>query len=370
MKTAVTRTNAVAPTVVAAFCALASAGCTFSPTVRDGKIFCYTADDCPNPGAMMCMNQACWARVIVGGTDAGGPDRQAPDANRPDASLPETTVDTPAADVASDARDALNMDSGREAGPEVRPDATMETAPGCGADDLTSGLLYFLPLDDGGKNPIVDEASPNNLEALVNNLETGASWTAGRFGSALTLSGGGAGAWIRVGGQPSTPLLNSAFSAFSFSLWAKFPKGKPADGVILSRRAEGAKGFLYRISVSSGRLRAQLYTTNGNRSDVTANQALPIDGAWMHIAGTYAAGGQGGLQIFVNGTSVGRDALFALQLGDENTPAMIGAAEDPLALTPSTSIIDRLTATIDDVAFYTRALPVSAIKALACGARP
>ncbi|HXI60615.1 MAG TPA: LamG domain-containing protein [Polyangia bacterium] len=348
---------------------LAMGGCTFSPRIPAGKIACAITADCP--GEMICLGALCQSRV---GNVIVPPDAAADTADTAADSSAEAAPPDEAAPRDLSAEPAPSVDAAGER--EARMDAPPNPAdapsdgPHCPAgDDLTTGLVAFLPMDDGGRNPVLSEQSRNHIMAVVSNLDSGTTWVPGRSGSGLSLSGGTAGGWITLGGTPVSSALNTIIDGFSFSLWAKFPKGTPADGVLISRRAAGAKGYLYRISVSGGRLRAQLYTTNGSHADLTANQTLPTDGNWMHVGGAYGDVGQG-LEIFVNGDSVGKDPLFALQLGAENTPVLFGGAEDPLALSPSTTVIDHLRGALDDVAIYSRVLPPSAFKALFCGVRP
>jgi hypothetical protein len=347
---------------------LVMAGCTFSPRIPAGKIACAITGDCP--GEMICLGALCQSRVgnvIVlpdAAADADTAADSSPEAAPPDGAGPrdQSAELAPSTDAAGD-RDAKTDE------PPNPADATSD-GPNCPpSGDLTTGLVAFMPMDDGGRNPVISEQSPNHIMAVVSNLDNGTSWVPGRFGSGLSLSGGTSSGWITLGGTPVSSTLNTIIDGFSFSLWVKFPKGTPADGVLISRRAAGAKGYLYRISVSGGRLRAQLHTTNGSHADLTANQALLTDGNWMHVGGAYGDVGQG-LEIFVNGDSVGKDPLFALQLGAENTPVLFGGAEDPLALFPATTIIDHLRGALDDVAIYSRVLPPSAFKALFCGVRP
>lgn len=237
------------------------------------------------------------------------------------------------------------------------------------APNLATGVVFYLHLDETGGNPMIADASPNHLGVLVSNLGSGVMATSGRFGGALSLAGGTNGGWITVGGVPSPPALNTIIDQVSLSVWVKFPPGPPPDGVLLSRQAAGAHGYLYRFSVAGGRLRAQLHTSNGNHADLIANRRLDESGRWIHLAVTYGDTRQG-VELYLDGESAGTDPLFALQLGAENTPVLVGAGEDPSAAVPSTTIIDRFAGTMDEVALFKRTLTSVEVKALACGAMP
>lgn len=350
--------------------AVGAGSCMFSPHLPAGKISCSTRTACPSDFPL-CVDNVCSSNGVTPSTDARDV-MPATDVAGPDAADHE---DTPAIDVATDADAAGEtmaadaQDVAADVAADVLPEAGADTGmPACPAADLTTGLLVFLPLDDGGQNPDVDDQAPGQLDAFVNKLDTGSTWVAGRFGSALSLNGGSSGAWITVGGAPPSLSLNRIVSGFSFSLWVKFPKGKINDGVLISRRAEGAKGYLYELSVTNGRLEGQIYTTNGNHSDVTSNQTLLTDGNWMHIGAAYAMAD--GFQLYINGVPVGKDPMFGMAIGDETTALLIGGAEDPQALFPTLSIVGQPRAALDDVAIYTTALSSTAFRALACGARP
>ncbi|MEA2697445.1 MAG: hypothetical protein QOI66_1716, partial [Myxococcales bacterium] len=220
---------------------LATAGCTFSPRIPAGKITCAITDDCL--GEMICLDGVCQSRGNVmilpdaaadSSVEAGQPDKPAPRdlSADPAPSADATGADATGADATGD-RDAKMDELPNPA------DATND-GPNCPpAGDLTTGLVAFLPLDDGGRNPVLSEQSRNHIMAVVSNLDNGTSWVPGRFGTGLSLSGGTAGGWITLGGTPVSSALNSIIDGFSFSLWVKFPKGTPADGVLISRRAAG-----------------------------------------------------------------------------------------------------------------------------------
>ncbi|HEY0708736.1 MAG TPA: LamG domain-containing protein [Polyangia bacterium] len=312
----------------------------------------------------------------VGGSGGGGASSSADGGPARDASvdgLPSSPdapvdrpVDVPPTEVAPvpDARPPV----------EVAPPApvdwpTCATVPAAPA--LATGLLVHLRLDETGLNPVLTDQSPSKLPASVAVLGSGGSFISGaRFGGGLKLNGGPNGSSISVGG---TNVLNAAYDAFTFSAWLKFAAGKPADGVVASRRAEGPYGYLYRISISDGRLRVQIHTANGSNANFASDQPLPTDGRWMHVAVTYAIN-PGQVAIFVNGAAYGA-VKFSLQLGPENTSLIVGGADSIVrppqgTIPPPITIIDRLAASFDEVSFYKRALTPVEVMAIACGVSP
>lgn len=254
---------------------------------------------------------------------------------------------------------------------QVPPVTEWPLCAGPGAPQLADGLLLYLRLDESGLDPVLSDSSSNKLSTTVSGLDSGgASWVGnGRRVGGLALAGGANGGWVSIGG---TNTLNDAASGFAFSAWVRFPPGRPNNGVIAARRAEGPFGYLYRISVADGRLRAQLHTSNGFNADQIGNQLLPTDGRWMHVTVSYEINGV--LGLFVNGTPYGA-MRFGLQLGPENTPLIIGGAENvtrpaPGGLTTGLPIVDRMAGALDEVAFYKRPLTSIEVMALACGASP
>ncbi|HEX3697635.1 MAG TPA: LamG domain-containing protein [Polyangia bacterium] len=368
---------------------LAATGCSFSPHLpAGGKITCGSQDKCPSQFPN-CFDGTCHSFALTndgggtggsgGGGSGSGADGAVVDQSGPVDQMmsPDAAVDRTAgdggADLAVDLMVDQSVDHGLtdvpvEVGPP--PDWPVCTPSSAGDVLLSSGLIVYLQLDEGTSNPVLNDSSTYDLGVTVNNLSGGGSWVSGRFGKGLSLAGGNNGAWIAVGGTPPSPVLNAISDGLSLSLWAKFPPGTPKDGVLLSRRYAGALGFLYRISVSAGSLRFEIYSTNGNHADYTGNQKLPTNGKWMHIAATYGdSGAVPGLKLYVNGVSHGGQ-MFGLSLTTENTLLLVGAAETPTAPMPETTIAQRLQGALDEVAVYNRPLNLDEIQALSCGARP
>ncbi|HEX3695429.1 MAG TPA: LamG domain-containing protein [Polyangia bacterium] len=362
-------------------------GCSFSPTLPLNKIVCSGPQDCPTDYPA-CAAGACVKAVAA---DAATDARAAGN----DATVDQT--DTPSSDVASEGGQGTGgpagtggqagtggpVGTGGQAGTggqdaavdqppdaaEVAPPDWPVCTPPSGVIDLSTGLIVYLQLDEDSGNPTINDSSVNHLVTTVNALLGGASWVSGRFGSGLSLHGGTNGAWISVEGT-DTSAVNKISDGITVSAWAKFPVGSPPDGSLLSRRAAGPKGYLYRFSVAGGQLRAQLHTANGTNVDLTANQPLPTDGRWMHLAMTYTdTGPTPGVELFVNGDTFGR-VSFALQFGAEETALLMGGDEDPAAVMPATAITNRFAGALDELAVYNLALSATQMKALACGAQP
>ncbi|HEY2903661.1 MAG TPA: LamG domain-containing protein [Polyangia bacterium] len=320
------------------------------------------ATDFPSAGNDAPRDQTDAPPLDVASLDVAGPDVASLDVAGPDVAAP---------DVAGQGGSG-GQDTAVDQSPDVvevpPPDWPVCTPPS-GVIDLATGLIVYLQLDENSGNPTINDSSTDHLFTMVNALAGGASWVSGRFGFGLSLNGGTDGAWISVEGT-DTSAVNKISDGITVAAWAKFPVGAQPNGSVLSRRAAGPKGYLYRFSVADGRLRAQLHTANGSNVDLTANQPLPTDGRWMHLAMTYTdTGPTPGVEMFVNGESFGR-VLFALQFGAEETALLMGGDEDVTAVMPADVVINRLGGALDEMAVYNLALSATQVKALACGARP
>lgn len=343
---------------------LVGPACTFDPTVHDGKIRCLTDSDCPAPTFRFCQSGTC---------------HQQPDTGSPASTVFDAAVDVQAVPDAGE-NPLSNPTAGMASGPDVSGNAGVQTAtpswmvcPSVPAAPDATGLVLLLHLDEGpGQIDLVD-ACASKLEAALHPDDPAVSWIPGRSGMAVVLPGGTPGAWIAATGQPTPVALNAIADQFSISLWVRFIDGKAADGVLVSRMAAGSRGYLYKLAIEKNYLRAGLYTTNGYHADLVSDQTLPEDGSWIHVAMTYRDLGDGanptGVRLFVNGVPFGQQT-FGLPIGPENTPLIIGAAQDTSHPTVDNVVVGQLKAAIDEVLIYRRALNVAEIKALACGALP
>ena len=351
--------------VCAIGCLLAAAmapACTFSGRALPGRISCHADRDCPTE-VPVCRQNLCFTSAINDdASTSDGPGDSAADAGGDGGGGAADGLDVPAD---RNAPDGVDVGVGVDMGPDAA-DWPICTPPV--VTSLGQGLVAYLRLDDGPSDPIIADSSPNKLSAMLNQVDTMTAWTSGRFGRAVSLPGSATGGYITVGPPQK---LNVVAAALSVSVWIKFPTGAASDGTVVSRRAAGAAGYHYLISVSANHLRVRLHSSNGLFADLTSNQPLPSGSEWMHLGVTYVAdvAATNGLRLYVNGKPFGT-MTFPLPFGTENTPLLVGAAEAPNRDLPSTQIIDRLAATIDEVALYNRVLTPDEITALACGTQP
>jgi hypothetical protein len=243
--------------------------------------------------------------------------------------------------------------------PELAPDAAPPDAPPP-SDVLAQQLALYLPLDDGQGTEPRDDSGENQVVHLRDG-DPGSVWVPGRFGTGLDLGGGDSGAYLVVDRSPS---LVAVRTTMSVTLWVRLPAGAP-DGTLLSRRESGTGGYLYILELSRGRARVRLNSNNGYRADLSTVGFLPT-GAWVHLAMTFD--GQA-VQLFVNGTPAGM-AEYRLALPPDVTPILIGAAERESPDGGVAGVVNRLTARIDEVALYDRALTTAEVSMASAGIRP
>jgi hypothetical protein len=242
------------------------------------------------------------------------------------------------------------------ADPTTRSDAAPPPPP---STDLARLLVLFLSVDEGTGTQVHDDSG---LGQKVSVHDTDAAvWVEGRFGKAVSFSGGPRGGYLVVDSAPS---LISARIEMSVAAWVLLPPA--ASGTIVSRRAVGSGGYLYFLRVNGGLLSAGINSGNGYHGAVTSGQALP-SGRWVHVAMTFDTAN---LKVFIDGAMVG-SSEYRLSVAPGTTPILIGATEMETAKGDAVvGVVDRLAARIDDVLIYDRALPESDLSRLASGVRP
>jgi hypothetical protein len=218
---------------------------------------------------------------------------------------------------------------------------------------LAAGLLLYLPLDDGPGHTSARDRSGHENAARLEGLDADRAWVAGRFGGALAFDGG------RLRVEPG-PSLNEISEAFTIAAWVRSAPEGDADGVILSRAAPGAGGYLYELLLEHGQPRIAINSSNGYRADLKHPRAISR-GRWVHLAVTYALGS---LRLYVDGELVASDG-YAHPLPPEASPVIVGARErgpdDPPA---------PFSGQLDEVLLHARALSADEVAALAGGQRP
>jgi len=169
-------------------------------------------------------------------------------------------------------------------------------------------------LDEGSGTAIHDASGLEN-----NGQSTGSpQWTNGISGSALRLNGSG-----QYVGVPDSPSLNIS-GGITLAAWVRPEKdllhillGKPTQNII-------SKGS-YSLSLTpKGKVSMSITQNTGTASRVESRKYYPVNGTWMHIAGTFNGTV---LKIYINGVEDKQSTLSwptSIQVND--LPLLFGAA--------------------------------------------
>jgi hypothetical protein len=188
-----------------------------------------------------------------------------------------------------------------------------------------------------------------------------ASWSAGKIGSALALTGSGAtgfpghGGFVTMGDQPG--LNFDTIDSFTISAWIKTTAGLMQDSTIAGKMIQPTGGPFpahytgYELHFRPNSLLVWLinaFPAPGNYIEVSST-VLVNDGNWHQVAFTYNGSGQAsGVKIYIDGvvdsaTTVGHDTLSGFSL--KNTVSFdIGSRND--------GAYHNFTGSIDDVQVY------------------
>jgi hypothetical protein len=182
---------------------------------------------------------------------------------------------------------------------------------------------------------LAGDSSGNGRIATI----TGPTWTAGKYGSALSFDG--------TNDLVDLPALGTFYrTAFTYEAWAKKSGTKIDVAVLGSWTSAGGGGPMIWIDHIAGRYNAALGSTLQNYLN---SGRSPVVGQWQHLAVTFDGAT---LRFFIDGVEVA-SGLFSGDEGSSNT-WRVGAYG-----ATATGFFDGL---IDEVRVYNRALSGSEIQ--------
>ncbi|HET6283864.1 MAG TPA: LamG domain-containing protein [Polyangia bacterium] len=211
---------------------------------------------------------------------------------------------------------------------------------------LSRGLIFYLPLDEGPAADLHDTSVNQNRVRLVASDPAGV-WVGGWRGMALRFSGTG-GPQVDV---ESSLSLDTISDGFTIAFWYRRDNNR-SEGTFVTRSAPMDRGCLYCADLIGDRLRLQINSPIVYKADLRTDQPVPV-GRWIHLAFTYDQV-TSATQIFVDGLPAAR-GVYAHPIGPQIRPVIVG---------------DGLTGTMDEVTLHSRALSAAEIHALALGADP
>ncbi len=181
--------------------------------------------------------------------------------------------------------------------------------------------LFYWKLDENSGTVAMDATGQNNTATL----QGGATWTSGRYGSAVSFDG--------TDDYLSTSVSQSNPSEFTLSLWFKTTSVAGGKLIGFGNRMTGTSTDYDRdIAISTtGTLTFRCYPGSAKTATTTASYN---DGAWHHVAATLSA--SSGMQVFVDGVlaaseptgTSGENFTGYWKIGFSNAPYYNGQLDD------------------------------------------
>jgi glucuronoarabinoxylan endo-1,4-beta-xylanase len=221
---------------------------------------------------------------------------------------------------------------------------------------LPVAMEAWWPLNETAGLDVLDMTTNCN-DGLVQGLAgPSASWTDGRFGGALDLTGGGS---VRIASSPST---NFANESMSISFWMKAPATIPAgttQHILLKGTyggttdgGDGKRYEFFRRKDAGGTDSVYMVVSDGTTtSPASISSGLACTGQWVHIVAVRDKPA-GWLTLYVNGTLGTTVAEWSSDLSND----------EPLFFASG-----GMTGALDDVRIYRKALSEMEVTALYLG---
>jgi hypothetical protein len=222
-----------------------------------------------------------------------------------------------------------------DAAGNTSPRATLSAQTDACAPGPPAGLVAAYAFDEG-TGGAANDASGNDRTGTI----FGATWTGGKFGSALSYSGSGA--------RVDLPALGTFYdTGFTYEAWVKPRIAKMDVGVVGSWVGEEDGGPMIWVDHVSGRYYLTLNTGFGSYLD---SGRAPVPGEWHHVAASFD-----GLtaRFYVDGVETANRSFFG-DVGNSNTWRVAAYGPAPAGY------FDGL---IDEVRIYNRALAPAEIEA-------
>jgi hypothetical protein len=201
-----------------------------------------------------------------------------------------------------------------------------------------TGLVAAYGFNEGSGFSASD-ASGNGQTGAI----TGSTWTAGKFGSALSFDG--TADWVTV---DHTPLL-SLTSGMTLEAWIKPSSVTNWRCVILKERSGGLAYALYGGDTNGHAAAFIRRTIDSGDTDATDPAVLPLN-TWVHVAATYDGAT---LRTYVGGQQVAATPIAGA----------IATSTEPLRVGGNSVWGEYFSGAIDEVRIYNRALTLAEIQA-------
>jgi hypothetical protein len=177
-------------------------------------------------------------------------------------------------------------------------------------------------------------------------LQAAASWTTGRFGSAVSLTGAST-SWVDI----PRPVIDTSKS-YSVALWVKL---NSLSGNQTFASMDGTNISPFYLQLTTGNFSFVQRSSDSTGASITQVLGPPVvTGEWYHVVGVYNTA-TSTIQLYVNGISQGTATYSSGWAASGHTT--IGRAK-------FTSQVDFVNGAIDDVHFYDRAITASEVVTL------
>jgi hypothetical protein len=201
------------------------------------------------------------------------------------------------------------------------------------------GLVLYLPFSEGQGTTTYDKSPYGNDGAI-----TGATWTTGKYGNALSLNG--LGDYVNIGDLPILRFTNE--SNFTISSWINKPgqtNGTAGNPIFDKFASQG-----YRLYEEGGALRFDVRNSTLGISTHLTSYDVISNNTWTYVAVTFS---QGRILLYADGI-MRLNATAAVALSNGTTSATVGRMpNNPDAW---------FNGTIDEVKVYSRALSADEIR--------
>ena len=220
--------------------------------------------------------------------------------------------------------------------PTPTPTLTPTPTPTLPSTPTPGGLVAAFSFDEGSGSSASDSSGFNNTAKIV-----GATWKAGKFGSALGFNG--TSDRLQIDGSTSLNLQSAA----TIEAWV-YPTVSQIGWRTIVQRQKVA--YFLHASYDSGTLQPSTgYNLNGATKWIASPSAIPVN-VWTHLASTYDGAG---IRLYVNGVEVASQPA-AGSIESNINPIWIGGNE-PYG--------EYFQGQIDDVRIYGKALTQAQIQA-------
>jgi hypothetical protein len=209
----------------------------------------------------------------------------------------------------------------------------------------TGDLLTHLQFDAGSGTIATDSSGNGNPGELRN----GASWAAGKSGTAASLDG--VDDHVRVAASAS---LDAVSGQMTLAAWVYRAANQAGWRAVATRQFGTGWDDQYTLGFLDNGYRFGVHTTSGY--PMLAGGTAPV-GQWVHMAGTY----DGSIvRLYVNGAQVASSAAAGNVVSD-GKPLLVGAGQND----GTSAVQEAVAGRIDDLRLYKRALSAAEIQALA-----